>query len=244
MKIIAIDSSGTVAAAAVADEKRLIAEFSLDNGMTHSQTLLPMLDDITRAAGVKMNEIDSVAVAGGPGSFTGLRIGSATAKGIGLAAGIPIVNVPTLEAMAYHYWGDDRLICPMMNARRGQVYTALYRFVVCSDGRCRAEAVLEQDAVDVREWCEKINLLGERVVLLGDGADDYRDILEETLRVPFSFAPLHMNRQRAGALACCAMTFLADGKTETAAQHRPVYLRKSQAEREREAAMKAAGRES
>ena len=240
MKIIALDSSGTVAAAAIADETRLIAEYTLDNGMTHSQTLLPMLDEIAGRAGVTMKEIDAVAVAGGPGSFTGLRIGSATAKGIALAEKIPVVNVPTLEAMAYHYYGDNRLICPMMNARRQQVYTALYRFVSSDDGRYRAQAVLEQEAADVREWCERINALGESIVLLGDGADDYREILIKCLKVPFCFAPIHLNRQRAGALACCALTYLAEGKTETAAQHHPVYLRKSQAEREREAASAAA----
>ena len=234
MVIIALDSSGATATVAIAREDAVLAEYSLNNGLTHSQTMLPMLDEITRRLGLEMSEVDAVAVAKGPGSFTGLRIGSATAKGIGLALDRPVVGVPTLEALAWNVCGTDMLVCPMMNARRNQVYTALYRFSEEKEGQFRTETVAEQTAEDLVEWCGKINDLGQPVMLLGDGADDFREILTRELTVPFRFAPFHLSRPRAGALACCAVNYLREGKIETAAEHAPVYLRKSQAERERE----------
>ena len=125
MKLLAIDSSGLVASVAVATEDALLAEYTINYKKTHSQTLLPMLAEIVRMVEADMSEIDAIAVAAGPGSFTGLRIGSATAKGLGLALDKPIVPVPTLEGLAYNLSGTDRLICPMMDARRNQVYTGL-----------------------------------------------------------------------------------------------------------------------
>ena len=121
MKILAIDSSGLVASAAILTEENLIAEYTVNYKKTHSQTLLPMIDEIVRMAEVDLKEIDAIALAEGPGSFTGLRIGSSTAKGLGLALGKPIIGVSTLKALAYNLFGTDSLICPMMDARRGQV---------------------------------------------------------------------------------------------------------------------------
>ena len=234
MTIIALDSSGTVATVAIARDGRLLAEYTVDNGMTHSQTMLPMLDAITRQLDLKMEEVDAVAVAGGPGSFTGLRIGCATAKGIGLAISKPVISVPTLEALAFNVYGTDELVCPMMNARREQIYTALYSFKPDRDGAYVLEMIEDQTAEDVRDWCKVINRYGRRTVLLGDGADDFREILIKELTVPYRFAPIHQNRQRAGALAVAAMQYYEQGKMQDAALVRPVYLRKSQAERERE----------
>ena len=128
MKILAFDSSGLVASVAILEEEQLIAEYTLNYKKTHSQTLLPMLDEIVKMTELDLNEIDAIAVAAGPGSFTGLRIGSATVKGLGLALNKPIVSVPTLEGIAYNLYGTDALICPMMDARRKQVYTGLYEF--------------------------------------------------------------------------------------------------------------------
>ena len=128
MKILALDSSGLVASAAVVEDDITIAEYTINYKKTHSQTLLPMLDELRRMTELDLHTIDAIAVAAGPGSFTGLRIGSATAKGLGFALDIPIIPVPTVDALAYNLYGSDKLICPLMDARRNQVYTGLYTF--------------------------------------------------------------------------------------------------------------------
>ena len=128
MKVLAIESSAVTASVAIMTEDTLIAEYTINYKKTHSQTLLPMIDEICRMTETDVSDIDIVAVSDGPGSFTGLRIGAATGKGIALAKNKPMVAVPTLEAMAYNLIGDDRLICPVMDARRKHLYTGLYRF--------------------------------------------------------------------------------------------------------------------
>ena len=228
MKVLGIDSSGLVASVAVAEDEILLAEYTVNYKKTHSQTLLPMLNEIAKMTELELSTIDVIAVAAGPGSFTGLRIGSATAKGLGLALKKPLVSVPTVAALAYNLWGSDALICPLMDARRNQVYTGVYRF---ENGKLIT--VQEQMAVAVTEIAERLNALDEKVIFLGDGVPVYREILEETVKVPFSFAPAHMNKQRAGSVAVLGMELAKEGKTETAAAHQPDYLRLSQAERER-----------
>lgn len=227
MKILAFDSSGLVASVAVLEEERMIAEYTVNYKKTHSQTLLPMLDEVVKMIELDLHEIDAIAVAAGPGSFTGLRIGSATAKGLGLALDKPLVPVPTLEGLAFNLCGCPDVICPMMDARRKQVYTGLYTFV---DGKM--QVLKEQTACPVEEILEECNARGRKVVFLGDGVPVCRSIIEETVRVPYAFAPAHMSRQRAGAVGMRAFDYIRENKTETAAEHAPVYLRKSQAERE------------
>lgn len=228
MKVLGIDSSGLVASVAVAEDEILLAEYTVNYKKTHSQTLLPMLDEIAKMTELELSTIDVIAVAAGPGSFTGLRIGSATAKGLGLALKKPLVSVPTVAALAYNLWGSDALICPLMDARRNQVYTGVYRF---ENGKLIT--VQEQMAVAVTEIAERLNALDEKVIFLGDGVPVYREILEETVKVPFSFAPAHMNKQRAGSVAVLGMELAKEGRIETADAHQPDYLRLSQAERER-----------
>ena len=128
MKILALDSSGLVASAAIVEDDVLIAEYTTDYKKTHSQTLLPMLDEIRQMIDLDLHTIDAIAISAGPGSFTGLRIGAATAKGLGLALNLPLVEVPTLEGLAFNLWGTDKLVCPIMDARRNQVYTGIYEF--------------------------------------------------------------------------------------------------------------------
>lgn len=228
MKILALDSSGLVASVAVVEDDTLLAEYTVNYKKTHSQTLLPMLDEAVKMIELDLKSIDAIAVTGGPGSFTGLRIGSATAKGLGLALGKPIVAVPTVDALAFNLCGCTRNICPMMDARRNQVYTGIYRFL---DGRL--EIRHPQEPMAVKAIAEELNAMGEAVVFLGDGVPVYREMLKELIKVPYSFAPAHLNRQRASAVAVLAMQYAREGKIETAAEHRPEYLRMSQAERER-----------
>lgn len=238
MKILAIDSSGLVASVAVVEDGILLAEFTIDYKKTHSQTLLPMLEQMTKMIELDLHSIDAIAVAGGPGSFTGLRIGSATAKGLGLALEKPLLHIPTVDALAYNLYGVEKLICPIMDARRNQVYTGVYRF---TDGQfC---TVKEQEPMAVEALAEFLNARGEAVIFLGDGVPAYQEMLKALLQIPYTFAPAHVNRQRAASVAALGLLYAADGKFETAEAHCPDYLRLSQAERERaerEAAEKGA----
>lgn len=228
MRILAIESSSLVASVAIVEDGVTLAEYTANFKMTHSQTLLPMIDSMVSLFGIDLADVDAIAVSGGPGSFTGLRIGSATAKGLGLALGKPLIHVPTLDGTAYNLYGARGLICPIMDARRNQVYTGIYRF------EQEFEVVMEQDAMDMTELIEKLNAMGDRVIFLGDGVPVHENKIRELMAVPFDFAPAHMNRQRAASVAALGAVYFAEGKTETAAEHGPDYLRKSQAERERE----------
>lgn len=130
MRVLAIDTSSIVASVAIVEEEKLVAEFTINNKKTHSQTLLPMLEQMVKFADVSLESVDAIAISGGPGSFTGLRIGAATAKGLGLALNKPLIHVPTLKALAYNMVGTSEFICPIMDARRSQVYTGIYRFEI------------------------------------------------------------------------------------------------------------------
>ena len=228
MKILALDSSGLVASVAVVEDNQLLAEYTVNYKKTHSQTLLPMLDEIAKMIELDLETIDAIAVAAGPGSFTGLRIGSATAKGLGLALKKPLIPVPTVDALAYNLYDSTGVICPMMDARRKQVYTGIYRFA-----DHELVTVSRQKAIAVEELIRELNALGEAVIFLGDGVTVYQEMLKENMQVPYSFAPAHLNKQRAGAVGALAEKYYREGKTVTAAEHQPEYLRVSQAERER-----------
>lgn len=233
MKILGLDSSGLVAGVAIMEDDILLAEYTTDYKKTHSQTLLPMLDELCRMIELDKETIDAVAIASGPGSFTGLRIGSATAKGLGLAWKKPLVEVPTLEGLAWNLWGTDRIVCPLMDARRNQVYAAAYRFV--PNGREFAlEHMIPQAPVEIGAMVEKLNDLGKPVIFLGDGVPVYLPVIEEKLRVEYSLAPAGCNRQRAANIAALGMVYYRQGRTVEASAHQPEYLRKSQAEREAE----------
>jgi len=227
MRILALDSSGLVATVAIVEDNQTIAEYTVNYKKTHSQTLLPMLDEIVKMTEFDLSTIDAIAVAGGPGSFTGLRIGAATAKGLGLALEKPLIHIPTVDGLAYNLYGTTGLICPIMDARRSQVYTGFYRF---EDGEL--QVVEEQMAISVQELVKKLNQYGEKVTFLGDGVSVYGKDLKNELEVECCFAPAHLNRQRAAAIGTLGMQYYQEGKIETAMEHRPDYLRLSQAERE------------
>ncbi|MCR5703118.1 MAG: tRNA (adenosine(37)-N6)-threonylcarbamoyltransferase complex dimerization subunit type 1 TsaB [Eubacterium sp.] len=227
MKILAIDSSSMVATVAIWEDDVIVAEYTINHKKTHSQTLLPMIDEIVKMTETDMDSIDAIAITGGPGSYTGLRIGSATAKGIGLALQKPIINVPTMDAMAYNFYSGQYIVCPMMDARRSQVYTGIYRF-----HGTEMEVVKTQCMILIQELLEALTELGEPVMFLGDGVDVNRAIIDETLQVEHYYAPASMNRHRAASVASLAALYFKEGKIETAKEHKPDYLRASQAERE------------
>ena len=240
MRILAIDSSGLVATVAVVEEEneisKTIAEYTINYKKTHSQTLLPMLDEIVKMTDMDLDKIDAIAVAGGPGSFTGLRIGSATAKGLGLALKKPLIHIPTVDGLAYNLCYTDRIICPIMDARRNQVYTGIYQM----DGD-KLQVLEAQMAVGIDELAKKLCTYGKPVIFLGDGVPVHKDRLEKELMTDqdIAFAPTHMNQQRAAAVGMLGIQYYKEGKTETAMEHKPDYLRVSQAEREREERLKA-----
>lgn len=228
MKLLAIDASGQVASVALSEDGKILAEYSVDFKKTHSQTLLPMVDEILRMTETKCADIGGIAVSKGPGSFTGLRIGGATAKGLCNALKVPVAGISTLEMLAANYLGSAELIVPLMDARRDQVYTAAYRV---EDGN--PVPVISECACAVSEIAERLNKLNEPVVLLGDGVAVNRQYLEGTLKCPYRFAPAHMLMQRAGSLAVLGETAFKDGKTQSGTELELEYLRLSQAERER-----------
>lgn len=238
MKILGIDSSGLVATVAIVEDDVMLGEYTTNYKKTHSQTLLPMLEELKKMIDLDLNTLDAIAVSAGPGSFTGLRIGAATAKGLGLALELPLVEVPTLEGLAYNLYGSADLVCPIMDARRNQVYTGVYEFVAQtredgSKGYC-LKTVIPQCAMDIQELLTQLNDCGHSVMFLGDGVPVYSKVIGELCRVPHGFAPSHMNAQRAGSVAALGAVYYDQGKTVAAAAHQPEYLRKSQAEREKE----------
>ena len=242
MKILALDSSGNVASVAILEDDNLKAEYTIDHKKTHSQTLLPMLDEIKKMTELDLESIDAIAVAAGPGSFTGLRIGSATAKGLGLSLNKPLIPVPTTDALAYNLYGHSGLICPIMDARREQVYTGMYGFI-STGGECDTcdskenyyefVCIKPTYATGIKELCDEINERGEEVIFLGDGVPVYREKIKEYLKVPFFFAPAQLNRQHAGSVGRLGLELFAAGKAVSAADFSPEYYRTSQAERER-----------
>lgn len=235
MRILALESSGLVASAAIVESNlekdETIAEYTVNYKKTHSQTLLPMLDEIVKMTELDLSTVDAIAVSGGPGSFTGLRIGSATAKGLGLALHKPLIHVPTLEGLAYNLCGTDSIVCPIMDARRGQVYTGIYIF----EGNDLV--TLEKHmAVSIGELGEKLWKYEKKVIFLGDGVPVFRSALVERIMAgrEIQFAPANLNRQRAASVGALALRYYRAGRIESAADHQPDYLRMSQAERERQ----------
>lgn len=230
MKIIAIDSSGLVASVAVVSEDAVIAEYTVNFKKTHSQTLLPMLAEVSELINLDMQEVDAIAVTAGPGSFTGLRIGSATAKGLAFGIDKPIIAVPTVDAISNNLWGVKDLIVPIMDARREQVYTGFYEF----NDKNEHTVVKEQFVDSITNVIEEINALGRSVVFLGDAVPVYEAVIRENIKVSYDFAPIHANRQRAAALGELAIKYYKEGKVTNCDDYAPTYLRLSQAERERQ----------
>ena len=237
MRILGIDSSGLVASVAIVEDDITIAEYTVNYKKTHSQTLLPMLNEITTMTEQDLATIDAIAVAAGPGSFTGLRIGSATAKGLAEALNKPIIPIQTVEGLAYNLFGTNRIICPLMDARRNQTYTGLYEFVLQND-TYQMNCILPQCAVPLETIIDEINTLNREVVFLGDGVPAFLSQIKDSIKVAFELAPNYCNRQRASVVASLGMKYFKEQKVQTPSEHAPEYLRLSQAERERNEEMK------
>ena len=227
MLILAFETSAKAASVALADEGKLLGESYQNTGLTHSQTLLSMAEALLKNCGKTPDDVTAVAVAAGPGSFTGVRIGVAAAKGFAWGAEIPCCGVSTLEAMALGFGVWQGYVCPVMDARRSQVYNALFHV---EKGEC--QRIREDRAISVQELGEELKNFNEPIFLVGDGSTlCYNTLLES---VPQLIAPQeHRMQQRAAGVALAAKRQLAQGAVTDAAALTPNYLRLSQAERER-----------
>jgi len=232
VKIAALDSSGLVATVAYLEDDKIKGSININYQKTHSQTLLPMFDELVKTLDIDLNEIDYFAIANGPGSFTGLRIGVATVKGLALSLNKKVVPVSTLEALAVNWLGVDKVICPIMDARRSQVYTAAY---IAKDDPLELEELISPVNCNVDELCKRLNEIGQEVFFTGDGVPVYREFIENELKVKAVFPEACNAYQNAAKVAILAKKYAERGLAFDAKDITPVYLRKPQAEREREA---------
>lgn len=229
MRVLALDTSSIVASAAVIDEQKLSAEMIFNYKKQHSTILMPMIDRLLKSLELDISDVDGVACAAGPGSFTGLRIGAATAKGLCHGAGKTLIAVPTLDALANNIPLCAGLVCPIMDALRDNVYTALYRW-----DRGIMDRKSDYMAVPVDELIQKLSGIGECVTFVGDGVPVQRERLAGELGERARFAPVHLMTARASSLGEIALQRLREGRTDDFMTFAPFYLRKSQAEREYE----------
>ncbi len=223
MKILAVDTSGMTASVAIGEDEKTIAQFSMNHKRTHSEKLLPMIDHVLKTALWDIGEIDLFAVAKGPGSFTGLRIGIATVKALAHANQKPVVPVSTLDSLRENTFPQgETLVCPILDARRGQVYSAVYQ---------GEEKIFHDSALPLSELCSFLS--GRRTIFLGDGVDVHRSYLEEQLGENALFLPEQFRYQNAASLLKAAKKAYEQGEALPYYQVEPGYLRISQAERER-----------
>lgn len=229
MRVLAVDTSSSVAAVAVLDEKELLGEYILNHKKTHSQKLVPMIDQILSSLELKTEDIDIFAAATGPGSFTGLRIGITTIKAMAFALKKPVVGIPSLDALAHNIQAGDTLICPIMDARNDQVFTALYR-----NNGTEQMKMTEYLGVEIHELIQLIKGKNMKVIFNGDGVFVHEKLLKTELGENCSFAPLSHMLHRASSVAQLALLEAASRRTENCMDMVPFYLRKPQAERELE----------
>lgn len=225
MLILSVDSTATPASVCLYDDK-VIAEYYVHTGLTHSQTLTAMIDSVLKVTGTDPASIDCYAVNSGPGSFTGVRIGVSAVKGMAYATAKPCVAVSTLESMAYNLLYCDAIICACMDARRQQIYNALFRV---HGGR--SERLCEDRAIGIAELTEELKSYDERIILVGDGA---QLVFQSGSEINcLLLAPENLRYQRASSTAMIAAQKIDRGESVSAAVLMPSYLRLSQAERER-----------
>ena len=219
MKILAVDTSGPVCGVAVADDQHILSEMTVLNKRTHSTNLMPMIEETLQSAGLELADMDRIAVVIGPGSFTGIRIGVSTVKGLAHGAGKPCVAVDALEALALSAGGFDGLVCPIQDARAGQVYGAVFR---------NGERLMDDVPIKLEDYVEQLKTLGERYLFTGDGMDVHREQLKEMLGDRACFPEAHLNHLRPSAVAVLGMRA---EMTEDYLNLMPNYLRAPNAEK-------------
>ncbi len=256
MKLLGIETSTRTGSVAIVDEEEVIAEYALNIKETHTARLMPAIDHILKGAHLTIHQMDAVAVSLGPGSFTGLRIGLAAAKGLCLALRKPLMGIPTLDAFAHNICCPSHLICPLLDARKGEVYTALYRYQTTPGtssatssstrrgdlGRpasekslaflssvmgCQLEKLTDNLALPLRKLLSKID---DSVTFLGDNLDEYRSLIEKRLKEKAFFAPPYLNFPRAANVAVLGLEKLKSGEETDLQKVEPIYVRRPEAE--------------
>lgn len=225
MLVLGIESSTPVATVALVSEQGLVGEMTLNIGLTHSEQLLPLIDQLMQQTRVPFSQVEGLAVAGGPGSFTGLRIGMATAKGLAQGRGIPLASVSTLLALAYNHAGHEGLVAPLLNARREEVYTALFRSTPA--GLVRLES---DQAISPAAWTDKLRSCQEPVLLVGDGAVVYQEVWQKGLGDSCIIPPAVNLLNRAATVAWLGRNRLLDGQAADLYDLKPVYIRPAEAQ--------------
>jgi tRNA threonylcarbamoyladenosine biosynthesis protein TsaB len=224
MRILGIDTSTSCGSLGIIDDDEVVAEYALLRNETHSSRLVPAIQTLLKEARLGLDEIDGMAVSLGPGSFTGLRVGLSTIKGLALAAEKPVAGVPTLDALASNLPFTPYVICPIVDARKGEVYTALYK-----DGeRGQIEQLTPYQVLSPLELLEKIPL--QETIFLGDGVEVYRELIEERLGEKALFAPPHLRFLRGSSVAEIGLQRFKKGKKDDISSLVPIYVRPSDAE--------------
>lgn len=226
MIVLSIDSATDAATAAVVSDDQILGEMNFANKKQHSVLIMPMIDGLLKSLDLTINDIDGFVISKGPGSFTGLRIGMATIKGLSLGSSKPYVSISSLDSLAYNLYGTNGIICPIMDALRENVYCGLYKF---ENGEMIK--LMDYDRLSLEELVSKLKEFNEPVYFVGDGTKKYGDLLKNSLKNCF-FAPNNLNYTRASSLGELGIKLLSQGISDDINVSNPLYLRKSQAERE------------
>lgn len=226
MKILSLDSATECATAAIIDDNKILGEVIINHKKQHSIIMMPMIDSLIKSCGLTISDIDGYAVSNGPGSFTGLRIGMSTVKGLVQATNKPFVTISSLEGLANNLFNVHGIICPIIDALRGNVYTNFYRF---ENGKLTSIDVDQLLSID--EVIEKCNSFKENVTFIGDGTYKFGEKLKQALSNA-SIAPSHLNVAKASSIGLLGHLKLSQGESDNVLSSAPVYLRKCQAERE------------
>ena len=227
MNILSIDSSSTIATCAIVSEKGILGEYTLSNKREHSVILMELITEVLKNCNLDINDIDGFAVSKGPGSFTGLRIGMATIKGLSFGSNKPYVSISTLDALAYTMSHFDGIVCPVMDALRDSVYTCVYK---CKNGEM--EKLIDHSAMDLDELSNFLNNTSEKIMFVGEGLSKHQDYFSQNVKNSF-FAPNHLSLIRASSLGEIGLKLIEKGEVDDE-NSSPLYIKKPQAERELE----------
>lgn len=227
MKVLSVDSASKVATCAILDENNLIAEYTINNKLEHSTLIMDMIDKLLKDSNLDISDIDAFVVSKGPGSFTGLRIGMATIKGLSLGSNKPYVSVSSLDSLAYSLVNFNGIICPIMDALRENVYTCLYK-----GNEGSLEKLIEYSALDLNELVEILKEKNEPVIFTGDAVSKHKKYLLENIPNA-KFAPNHLSIVRASSLGEVGIKMLLNNEFDDS-NSSPFYLKKPQAQRELE----------
>lgn len=230
MIVLSIDSSSKVATVALLKDDILLSEYVLNDKREHSVLLMPMIENILKENNLTVDDIDGYVVSKGPGSFTGLRIGMATVKGLSFGSNKPYISISSLDGLAYSVSPFKGIICPIMDALRESVYTALYK-----NENGKLEKIMDYTSMDINELIDLLKEKGEDVIFTGDGIPKHKDYINQNFSNA-SFAPNHLSIVRASSLGELGLDLLKNGIYDDP-NSAPVYLKKPQAERELERRM-------